>query len=93
MFALSMYILVKYASQSTLSLLVRLPVIYCFIFIVSQFSAALLGMFWQQCGWLAHDFLHHQVFADRKWNDVLGFLLGNVTQGFSVGWWKNKHNT
>lgn len=24
-------------------------------------SATLLALFWQQCGWLAHDFLHHQV--------------------------------
>jgi acyl-lipid Delta6-acetylenase / acyl-lipid (9-3)-desaturase len=24
-------------------------------------SAFLLGLFWQQSGWLAHDFLHHQV--------------------------------
>jgi acyl-lipid Delta6-acetylenase / acyl-lipid (9-3)-desaturase len=24
-------------------------------------SAILLALFWQQCGWLAHDFLHHQV--------------------------------
>ena len=28
-------------------------------------SALLLGLFWQQCGWLAHDFLHHQVFQKR----------------------------
>jgi hypothetical protein len=24
-------------------------------------SASLLGLFVQQCGWLSHDFLHHQV--------------------------------
>ena len=24
-------------------------------------SAFLLGLFWQQCGWLAHDFCHNQV--------------------------------
>lgn len=24
-------------------------------------SAFLLGLFWQQGGWLAHDYLHHQV--------------------------------
>jgi hypothetical protein len=26
-------------------------------------SAFLLGLFWQQGGWLAHDYLHHQVSA------------------------------
>ena len=24
-------------------------------------SASLMGLFVQQCGWLSHDFLHHQV--------------------------------
>lgn len=58
------------------------------------FSAFLLGLFWQQCGWLAHDFLHHQVFKSRAANDALGgYLFGNVLQGFSAAWWKAKHNT
>jgi fatty acid desaturase len=55
-------------------------------------SAFFLALFWQQCGWLSHDFLHHQVFQDRKWNNVMGYFLGNVCQGFSVSWWKAKHN-
>ncbi|KAG2228560.1 hypothetical protein INT48_004745 [Thamnidium elegans] len=56
-------------------------------------SAFIIGIFWQQCGWLAHDFGHHQCFQDRKWNDVLVIFLGNFCQGFSLSWWKNKHNT
>mmetsp|Transcript_21217 Transcript_21217/g.26770 ORF Transcript_21217/g.26770 Transcript_21217/m.26770 type:complete len:489 (+) Transcript_21217:124-1590(+) len=55
-------------------------------------SALLLGLFWQQCGWLAHDFLHHQVFQDRRFGDYAGLFWGNLMQGFSVAWWKNKHN-
>jgi len=55
-------------------------------------SALLLGLFWQQCGWLAHDFLHHQVFDNRKYGDMAGLIIGNLWQGFSVQWWKNKHN-
>ena len=55
-------------------------------------SALLLGLFWQQCGWLAHDFLHHQVFENRKYGDYAGLIIGNLFQGFSVSWWKNKHN-
>ncbi|KAK9811695.1 hypothetical protein WJX72_008543 [[Myrmecia] bisecta] len=55
-------------------------------------AAFLLGLFWQQSGWLAHDFLHHQVFTDRRWNNIMGYLLGNVCQGFSIDWWKSKHN-
>ncbi|KAK9831972.1 hypothetical protein WJX81_004513 [Elliptochloris bilobata] len=56
-------------------------------------SAALLALFWQQAGWLAHDFLHHQVFAARRLNNAAGYFLGNVCQGFSTDWWKSKHNT
>lgn len=56
-------------------------------------AAALLATAWQQSGWLSHDYLHHQVFANRFLGDVFGLLLGNVFQGFSVEWWKNKHNT
>jgi len=55
-------------------------------------SALLLGLFWQQCGWLAHDFLHHQVFKRRSYGDVTGIFWGNLMQGYSMQWWKNKHN-
>jgi len=55
-------------------------------------SALLLGLFWQQCGWLAHDFLHHQVFAFRKYGDLFGIFWGDLMQGYSMQWWKNKHN-
>ena len=43
-------------------------------------SACLLATFWQQAGWLAHDFLHHQVCTDRRWNRAWGYLIGNVSQ-------------
>ncbi|KAI8368102.1 delta-6-desaturase [Radiomyces spectabilis] len=56
-------------------------------------SAVILGVFWQQCGWLAHDFGHHQCFETRQLNDILVVFLGNFCQGFSLSWWKNKHNT
>jgi fatty acid desaturase len=56
-------------------------------------SAFLLGLFWQQGGWLAHDYLHHQVFRHRAVNNAFGYFIGNVALGFSVDWWKSKHNT
>jgi acyl-lipid Delta6-acetylenase / acyl-lipid (9-3)-desaturase len=55
-------------------------------------AACLLGLFFQQCGWLAHDFLHHQVFKNRVYGDYCGIYWGNLMQGYSVQWWKNKHN-
>ncbi|KAI8622461.1 delta-6 fatty acid desaturase [Chytriomyces sp. MP71] len=56
-------------------------------------AGLLMAVFWQQSGWLAHDFLHHQVFKNRMYNDAVGYMVGNVWQGFSVSWWKDKHCT
>lgn len=56
-------------------------------------AAILLGLFWQQSGWLAHDFLHHQVFKNRMFGDLIGLIIGDLCQGFSVHWWKTKHNS
>lgn len=60
--------------------------------VATLLAAFVLALFWQQCGWLAHDFLHHQVFKNRTYNNIFGILIGNIFQGFSVAWWKNKHN-
>eukprot|EP00339_Tiarina_fusa_P004960 CAMPEP_0117020320 /NCGR_PEP_ID=MMETSP0472-20121206/15466_1 /TAXON_ID=693140 ORGANISM="Tiarina fusus, Strain LIS" /NCGR_SAMPLE_ID=MMETSP0472 /ASSEMBLY_ACC=CAM_ASM_000603 /LENGTH=483 /DNA_ID=CAMNT_0004725503 /DNA_START=42 /DNA_END=1490 /DNA_ORIENTATION=- len=59
---------------------------------VQLFAATWMGLFLQQCGWLAHDFLHHQVFKNRFYGDLHGVFWGDLMQGFSVQWWKNKHN-
>ncbi|KAL2621894.1 hypothetical protein R1flu_002099 [Riccia fluitans] len=56
-------------------------------------SSCLIGLYWQQCGWLAHDFVHNQVTENRSFNSYVGGLFwGNLAQGFSLGWWKTKHN-
>ena len=34
-----------------------------------------------------------QVFKDRRLNAWGGFVVGGVWAGFSVDWWKGKHNT
>jgi len=60
--------------------------------VVHLSAALLMGLFFQQCGWLAHDFLHHQVFRKRKYGDYAGIYWGNLMQGYSMQWWKNKHN-
>eukprot|EP01026_Neomeris_dumetosa_P033057 TRINITY_DN2629_c0_g1_i4.p1 TRINITY_DN2629_c0_g1~~TRINITY_DN2629_c0_g1_i4.p1 ORF type:complete len:440 (-),score=5.12 TRINITY_DN2629_c0_g1_i4:61-1320(-) len=57
-------------------------------------STILTSLYWQQSGWLSHDFLHHQVFPENRWLGTwTGYVLGNLAQGFSVEWWKFKHNT
>jgi acyl-lipid Delta6-acetylenase / acyl-lipid (9-3)-desaturase len=62
-------------------------------FPLKMVAAFLVALFWQQCGWLAHDFAHHQVFKNRLYNDMVVLFVGNLCQAFSVDWWKNKHNT
>lgn len=59
---------------------------------VHMAAAVWMGLFFQQCGWLAHDFLHHQVFKNRRYGDLGGIFWGGVAQGYSAQWWKNKHN-
>lgn len=67
----SLLVLYLYGQQSTTAII---------------FSAFLLGLFWQQCGWLSHDFGHHQVFDSRPLNDIAVIFLGNFCQGFSLSW-------
>mmetsp|Transcript_24748 Transcript_24748/g.74261 ORF Transcript_24748/g.74261 Transcript_24748/m.74261 type:complete len:484 (-) Transcript_24748:74-1525(-) len=62
-------------------------------FAVRSLGACIMGVFFQQCGWLCHEICHHQVFANRRLGRCVGYFWGNVAQGFSVGWWCNKHNT
>lgn len=68
-------------------------VVFSDSFLVHMVGAFILGLFWQQCGWLAHDFLHHQVFKNRAYGDAAGVIIGDFFQGFSVQWWKSKHNS
>ena len=61
-------------------------------------GATVLGLFWQQAGWLTHDVCHNQLCemkegnATSALNRALGLIGGNLFQGFSVSWWKDKHN-
>ena len=55
-------------------------------------GALMLGLAWQQGGWLSHDLLHHSVFDDRTKGDRAGAVLGGVLLGYSADWWKRKHN-
>jgi len=52
-----------------------------------------LGVFYQQAGWLGHDFCHHQVFKNRELNNFFAYMTGNFGSGYSVNWWKDRHNT
>jgi len=60
---------------------------------MQMFSGLLIGVAMSQSGWYSHDILHHQVSHNRKFNAILGCITGGLFQGFSVQWWKDKHNT
>eukprot|EP01006_Ploeotia_vitrea_P059814 TRINITY_DN74825_c0_g1_i1.p1 TRINITY_DN74825_c0_g1~~TRINITY_DN74825_c0_g1_i1.p1 ORF type:complete len:463 (-),score=-31.18 TRINITY_DN74825_c0_g1_i1:16-1404(-) len=89
---------IKYYIFKVVSNLVLLGIsVLCVVksnsFLMHMIGAFFMALFWQQCGWLAHDFLHHQVFKTRMYGDLMGILIGDVFQGFSVQWWKSKHNS
>lgn len=52
-------------------------------------GAFFVGLFFQQSGWLAHDFAHNQV--TRKYRFLFTVLVANLYQGFSGTWWIRKH--
>jgi fatty acid desaturase/predicted heme/steroid binding protein len=88
-----LYYVFKVSSNVCIALLSIACAVYSKSFIVNFIGAVIMGLFWQQCGWLAHDFLHHQVFKNRLYGDLMGLVVGGIFQGFSVHWWKTKHNT
>ncbi|KAL3080254.1 hypothetical protein niasHT_034228 [Heterodera trifolii] len=55
-------------------------------------SALCMGIAWQQLGWMIHEYGHQQHFGSWWWNDVCGYVCGNLMQGFSLGGWKEQHN-
>ena len=97
--ALGMYTpsLLFYALRVSTNFLWLAFAIYCAVaydsLSMNLFGAVSLGIFWQQCAWLAHDFIHHQVFKNRVYGHLGGVFFLNFCKGFSSGWWKNKHNS
>lgn len=55
-------------------------------------AAVALGLVSGQLGFQMHDAGHHQMFARRWQNELVGFLTANVLLGMSYGWWVDKHN-
>jgi fatty acid desaturase len=49
----------------------------------------LLALGMQQAGWLGHDWSHGRDAVPM----ALGRIVSGLTNGFSHGWWSNKHNT
>jgi len=56
-------------------------------------GAILVGIGYQQAGWVGHDVCHHNFLKNRKINNFFAYFWGNVVSGFSANWWKDRHNT
>ena len=54
-------------------------------------AAAFMGLVFTQAAFIGHDAGHHQILSTRRWNNVLGLVVGNVATGLSFGWWVPKH--
>jgi len=56
-----LYTLYKFTSTVAFAALATWLVLNYESFAVHMVAAVSLAFFFQQCGWLAHDYLHHQV--------------------------------
>jgi fatty acid desaturase len=55
-------------------------------------AAVALGVLLSQCGFLAHDAAHRQIFESNRANEWNARLLSTLVIGLSYGWWVKKHN-
>jgi cytochrome b involved in lipid metabolism len=54
-------------------------------------GAIFVALFFQQCGFLLHDFMHNNWFHNRKIDQAFGRFFGAVCVGISGVWWRDEH--
>merc|ERR1711964_32958 len=54
-------------------------------------AAVAMAAFWQQSGFLMHDFMHNSVFQKRDWDQAFGMFFGTICFGVSTLWWRDEH--
>eukprot|EP01061_Rhynchopus_euleeides_P018376 TRINITY_DN30393_c0_g1_i1.p2 TRINITY_DN30393_c0_g1~~TRINITY_DN30393_c0_g1_i1.p2 ORF type:complete len:437 (+),score=199.19 TRINITY_DN30393_c0_g1_i1:105-1415(+) len=74
---------------------------FCFAWLVACLSllqmgyvippALCLALFWQQCGFFMHDFMHNQLTHNRHKDRWWGMLFGTGGVGVGGHWWKAEH--
>jgi fatty acid desaturase len=69
-----------------------LGVLYSKSAMVHMFSAVMLGVVWNQSGWVGHDTGHCGMFKNRNIDRWIALVVGNCLTGISMGWWKRNHN-
>jgi sphingolipid 8-(E)-desaturase len=74
---------------------------YCLFFSASMLllrmgwyktSALLLGLFWHQLVFTAHDAGHMGITHNFHIDTCIGILIADFLGGLSMGWWKRNHN-
>ncbi|TBU63846.1 fatty acid/sphingolipid desaturase [Dichomitus squalens] len=55
-------------------------------------SALLLGLFWQQLTFTAHDLGHVGVTHNWTLDRLISIFIADFLGGLSIGWWVNNHN-
>ncbi|KAL8882098.1 MAG: hypothetical protein Q9215_006375 [Flavoplaca cf. flavocitrina] len=55
-------------------------------------SAALLGLFWHQIMFTAHDAGHQGITHNFVIDTLIGMFVADFCCGLSIGWWKSSHN-
>lgn len=55
-------------------------------------SGVLMGMFWHQLVFSAHDAGHMGITHNFHIDTVIGIIIGDFLAGLSLGWWKANHN-
>ncbi|KAK7552541.1 fatty acid desaturase-domain-containing protein [Phyllosticta citricarpa] len=55
-------------------------------------SAFMLGCFWHQLVFTAHDAGHMGITHDFTKDTVIGIIIADFLGGLSLGWWKRNHN-
>lgn len=54
-------------------------------------GAVVLAFFWQQNGFIMHEFMHSQVIKDFSKDRLGGLFFGTVCFGISAHWWRDEH--
>lgn len=57
-----------------------------------KLSALLLGLFWHQLVFSAHDAGHMGITHNFQVDSCIGIFIADFCGGLSIGWWKRNHN-
>ncbi|KAL9056075.1 MAG: hypothetical protein Q9162_003137 [Coniocarpon cinnabarinum] len=81
-----------YAIECVRYVLLFLAMLFCLNHEWYTTSAVLLGAFWHQLVFTAHDAGHMGITHCFQVDTVIGIIIADFLGGLSLGWWKRNHN-